>query len=58
MTPPLQATIAHFAGEVLNAMLWTGAAVGVLGAFILVIGLCRRAGIEDGKVAADLEIDR
>lgn len=58
MTPTLQETIAYFAGEVVNAFIWTGAVVGVLGLIVLGLGLCRMAALSEGKVASDLEIDR
>lgn len=58
MTPDLLATVAYFGTHVINALLWAGGAVLLLGAVTLVIGLCRMAALADGKVAADLEIDR
>jgi hypothetical protein len=44
--------------HVLNALLWSALALAVLGAITLTIGLCRAASLDDGEVAADLEIDR
>lgn len=42
---------------VLCALLWTGAVVGVLGAFTIAIGLCRIAKLSDAMDAAREEID-
>jgi len=43
---------------VLNALLWAGLVVGILAAAIVAIALCKLTQLADGKVAADLEIDR
>lgn len=43
---------------VLNAFIWSAAVLGVLGLIVLGLGLCRMAALSEGKVAADLEIDR
>lgn len=47
-----------WAAYVLNALLWAGLVVAVLAAVILAVALCKMAQLADGKVAADLEIDR
>ncbi|WP_343715301.1 hypothetical protein [Inquilinus sp.] len=47
-----------WATYVANALLWAGGAVAVLGAIILVLGLCRAVAQPDGAVAVDLEIDQ